>query len=77
MLTLMLCTVIQADRRALDAHSDFDAVSRLVKMEFSRYEQERVEEFKHMFERYLDEMIVAQKEVGHCFKSTFPSDSVG
>lgn len=24
-----------------------------------------MDEFKHMFERYLDEMIVAQKEVGH------------
>ncbi|KAI5450843.1 Vacuolar protein sorting-associated protein vps5 [Naganishia albida] len=58
-----LAEIAEADRRALDAHSDFDAVSRLVKMEFSRYEQERVDEFKHMFERYLDEMIVAQKEM--------------
>lgn len=56
-------TSLQAERRAVDAHSDFDAVSRLVKLEFARYEHDRVEEFKHMFATYLDEMIVAQKEV--------------
>jgi sorting nexin-1/2 len=56
-------TLFQAERKAVDAHSDFDAVSRLVKLEFARYEHDRVEEFKHMFATYLDEMIVAQKEV--------------
>ena len=59
----MLISWIQAERRALDAHSDFDAVSRLVKLEFTRYEHDRIEEFKHMFATYLDEMIIAQKEV--------------
>lgn len=38
-------------------------MSRLVKLEFARYEHDRVEEFKHMFATYLDEMIIAQKEV--------------
>lgn len=59
----ILISWIQAERKALDAHSDFDAVSRLVKLEFARYEHDRVEEFKHMFATYLDEMIIAQKEV--------------
>ncbi|KAJ9105808.1 hypothetical protein QFC19_003376 [Naganishia cerealis] len=53
----------EAERKALDAHSDFDAVSRLVKSEFGRYEQDRVAEFKYMLERYLDGMIGVQKEV--------------
>ncbi|KAJ9095011.1 hypothetical protein QFC21_005804 [Naganishia friedmannii] len=53
----------QADRKALDLHSDFDAVSRLCKTEFGAYEQGRVEEFKNMLGGYLDGMIVAQKEM--------------
>ncbi|GHJ83709.1 hypothetical protein NliqN6_0111 [Naganishia liquefaciens] len=58
-----LAEIAEAERKALDAHSDFDAVSRLVKLEFARYEHDRVEEFKHMFATYLDEMIIAQKEM--------------
>jgi sorting nexin-1/2 len=54
---------VQAERRGVDAHSDFDAVSRLVKIEFARFDVERMEDFKGMLERYLDGMIGRQKEV--------------
>ena len=54
---------LQAERRGVDAHSDFDAVSRLVKIEFARFDVERMEDFKGMLERYLDGMIARQKEV--------------
>lgn len=54
----------QAERRGVDAHSDFEAVSRLVKIEFARFDIERMEDIKCMLERYLDGMILRQKEVG-------------
>ena len=53
----------QAERRALDAQSDFDAVSRLVKLEFSRFEQERIEDLKFTMEKYIDEAVEAQQKV--------------
>jgi hypothetical protein len=53
----------QAERRALDAQSDFDAVSRLVKLEFSRFEQERIEDLKSTMEKYIDEAVEAQQKV--------------
>ena len=53
----------QADRRALDAQSDFDAVSRLVKLEFSRFEQERIEDLKSTMEAYITEAVDAQQKV--------------
>lgn len=42
---------------------EFDSVSKLVKSEFGRFERERVDEFKRILERYLDGMIVRQKEL--------------
>jgi hypothetical protein len=53
----------QAERRALDAQSDFDAVSRLVKLEFSRFEQERIEDLKSTMEKYIDEAVETQQKV--------------
>lgn len=51
------------DRRAIDAHSEFEAVTRLVKVEFSRFEVERVEEFKRNLEEYVDSLIDRQREL--------------
>lgn len=53
----------QAERKSRDGNAEFDAVSKLVKSEFGRFEKERVEEFKRVLERYLDEMVARQKEL--------------
>jgi sorting nexin-1/2 len=42
---------------------EFDNVSRLVKSEFERFERERIQDFKHVLERYLDCQISQQKEL--------------
>ena len=47
----------------MDAKTDFDQVSRLVKSEVARFEQERIEDFKASLEAFLDGMIARQKEV--------------
>ena len=46
----------------LDAKHEFEHVSRLVKSEVARFEQERVEDFKKSLELLLDGMIARQKE---------------
>ncbi|KAI0032306.1 Vps5 C terminal like-domain-containing protein [Vararia minispora EC-137] len=55
--------VADAERRALDAKQEFEACSRLVKVEVARFERERVEDFKRSLEQFLDGMIVRQKEI--------------
>lgn len=47
----------------MDAKTDFDQVSKLVKSEVARFEQERIEDFKDSLEAFLDGMIARQKEV--------------
>lgn len=54
---------IQAERRVRDSSVDFEAISRLVKSEFARFEKTRVEEFKRVLERQLDGQIAKQKEL--------------
>jgi sorting nexin-1/2 len=56
-------TLFQAERRVIDAQSDFEAVSRLIKLEYSRFEQERVEDFKSALERYVQGACESQREV--------------
>lgn len=46
----------------LDAKQEFEQVSRLVKSEVARFEQERIEDFKTSLEHLLDGMIARQKE---------------
>jgi sorting nexin-1/2 len=46
----------------LDAKQEFEQVSRLVKSEVARFEQERIEDFKKSLEDLLDGMITRQKE---------------
>jgi sorting nexin-1/2 len=60
---LGMLKVSQAERRALDAKQEFDHVSRLVKAEVARFEQERIEDFKNSLEAFLSGMISKQKEV--------------
>jgi len=52
----------EAERRALEAKQEFEHVSRLVKSEMARFEQERIEDFKKSLESLLDGMISRQKE---------------
>jgi predicted Holliday junction resolvase-like endonuclease len=54
----------QAERRALEAKHEYDHVSRLVKTEVARFEQERIEDFKNSLHAFLEGMISRQKEVG-------------
>ena len=46
----------------LDAKHEFEHVSRLVKSEVARFEQERIEDFKKSLEHLLDGMMSRQKE---------------
>ncbi|KAF7794252.1 hypothetical protein EIP86_005385 [Pleurotus ostreatoroseus] len=62
-LSRSIATVAEAERRALDAKQEFDSVSRLVKVEVARFEQERIEDFKASLEALLDGMITRQKEL--------------
>jgi len=63
LMTIYSALANQTERRALDARSDFDAVSRLVKLEYARFEQERVEDLKETMERYIEEAIDVQSKV--------------
>ncbi|KAH9913923.1 Vps5 C terminal like-domain-containing protein [Fomitopsis serialis] len=62
-LSRSLSMVADAERRALDAKTEFDQTSRLVKTEVARFEQERIEDFKNSLEAFLDGMIARQKEL--------------
>jgi sorting nexin-1/2 len=60
---LRILTIVQVERRALDAKHEFDQCSKLIKTEMTRFEQERVEDFKKSLQSFLDGMISRQKEV--------------
>ena len=62
-LSRSLTIVGEAERRALEAKQEFDHVSRLVKQEAARFEQERVDDFKAALEAFLEGMIDRQKQV--------------
>jgi sorting nexin-1/2 len=49
------------EKRAMEAKQEFEHVSRLVKTEVARFEQERIEDFKKSLEHLLDDMISRQK----------------
>lgn len=74
-LSRSLALVAEAERRALDAKQEFDHVSRLVKNEVARFEQERIDDFKASLEAFLEGMITKQKQV--CFDGLYaPNDSI-
>lgn len=54
---------MQAERRASDAKLEYEQVSKLVKTEMARFEQERIEDFKESLQAFLEGMISRQKEV--------------
>ena len=54
---------IKAERRASDAKLEYEQVSKLVKTEVARFEQERIEDFKDSLHAFLEGMISRQKEV--------------
>ncbi|KAI0657964.1 Vps5-domain-containing protein [Cubamyces menziesii] len=62
-LSRSLALVAEAERRALDAKQEFDHVSRLVKNEVARFEQERIDDFKTSLEAFLEGMITKQKQL--------------
>lgn len=62
-LSRSLSVVADAERRALEAKTEFDQVSRLVKVEVARFEQERIEDFKNSLEAFLEGMISRQKQL--------------
>ncbi|OSD02924.1 Vps5-domain-containing protein [Trametes coccinea BRFM310] len=68
-LSRSLALVADAERKALDARQEFDHVSRLVKSEVARFEQERIEDFKASLEAFLDGMISRQKQLIKAWES--------
>ncbi|KAH9940910.1 Vps5-domain-containing protein [Epithele typhae] len=62
-LSRSLQVVGESERRALEAKQEFDQVSKLVKSETARFEQERIEDFKHALEAFLEGLITRQKQL--------------
>ncbi|KAL5536777.1 VPS5 [Sanghuangporus sanghuang] len=58
-----LAQIAEAERRAVDAKHEFERCSRLVKTEFSRFEEERIDDFKKALESFLEGMIERQLEL--------------
>ncbi|KAK7061024.1 Vacuolar protein sorting-associated protein vps5 [Paramarasmius palmivorus] len=58
-----LSQIAEAERRATDAKHEFEQVSKLVKTEVARFEQERIEDFKNSLRAFLEGMISRQKEL--------------
>ncbi|KAG6833009.1 hypothetical protein H0H87_012595 [Tephrocybe sp. NHM501043] len=58
-----LSQIAEAERRALDAKHEYDNVSKLIKSEVARFEQERIEDFKDSLHAFLEGMISKQKEL--------------
>ena len=53
----------KAERRASESKLEYEQVSKLVKSEVARFEQERIEDFKDSLHAFLEGMISRQKEV--------------
>ncbi|KAF5350246.1 hypothetical protein D9758_007835 [Tetrapyrgos nigripes] len=58
-----LSQIAEAERRAADAKLEYEHVSKLVKTEVARFEQERIEDFKNSLHAFLEGMISRQKEL--------------
>lgn len=54
---------MKAERRASESKLEYEQVSKLVKTEVARFEQERIEDFKDSLHAFLEGMISRQKEV--------------
>jgi hypothetical protein len=62
-LYLLMMIVVKAERRASESKQEYEQVSKLVKIEVARFEQERIEDFKDSLHAFLEGMISRQKEV--------------
>jgi len=58
-----LSQIAEAERRASEAKLEYEQVSKLVKAEVARFEQERIEDFKDSLHAFLEGMISRQKEL--------------
>ncbi|KAH6915925.1 protein transporter [Coprinopsis sp. MPI-PUGE-AT-0042] len=58
-----LSQIAEAERRAQEAKHEYEHVSKLVKSEVARFEQERIEDFKDTLHAFLEGMISRQKEL--------------
>lgn len=61
----------QAERRQLDAKSDFEDVSKLTKAEMARFDKEKVDDFKRAVEEYVEGLARRQREVVHLWQGYF------
>lgn len=53
----------QAERKMIDAKQDFEDVSKLTKAEMTRFDQEKVDDFKKAIGNYVDGMAMRQRLV--------------
>lgn len=51
------------DRKARASQQEYETLTKLVKSEFGRFERERVDEFKRVLEKYLDDQMDRQREM--------------
>lgn len=58
-----LTTLPQAERRALESKHEFEHVSKLIKSELARFEEERIEDFRDSLHAFLEGMISRQKDL--------------
>lgn len=55
--------IADAERRAMEAKHEYEQVSKLVKSEVSRFEEERIQDFKDSLHAFLEGMISKQQEL--------------
>ncbi|KAF8586437.1 Vps5-domain-containing protein [Ramaria rubella] len=58
-----LSEIAEVERRAMEAKQEFDNASKMIKSELTRFEQERVEDFKNALVAFLNGMVAKQKEI--------------
>ncbi|PPR08142.1 hypothetical protein CVT24_012356 [Panaeolus cyanescens] len=58
-----LSQIAEAERRASESKLEYEHVSKLVKTEVARFEQERIDDFKDSLHAFLEGMISRQKEL--------------
>jgi sorting nexin-1/2 len=62
-LAYSLSRIAEAERRAMEAKQEYEHVSKLIKTEMARFEQERAEDFKDSLKTFLEGMLSRQKEL--------------
>ncbi|KAI9634689.1 putative vacuolar protein sorting-associated protein vps5 [Dioszegia hungarica] len=58
-----LADINDVDRKARASQQEYETLTKLVKSEFGRFERERVDEFKRVLEKYLDDQMDRQREM--------------